>query len=133
MPAWSLWVLLAVFGIMLLWLRLGTTPPAPKPAGEPGPAAAGGDRVVYYRTQDGKADYGFVFTRLAGGTYRIYIASQPGYGLMPCGVHASHRLLDGPRHYVCWTGVLRTEEQARQVAALWADKTQSYIRFGIPF
>lgn len=90
-------------------------------------------RVVYYRTKDGKADYGFSIERQTTGSYIIYIVSQPNYGSRDTSMHATHRLGGGDRRYVCWAGTLNTEEEARQVAALWADSTQEYIRSGRRF
>ncbi len=97
------------------------------------PAVAKRGRVVYYRTKDGKADYGFSIERQSDGNFRAYIVSQPGYGSRDTCLHATHRLIDGDRYYVCWAGTLATEAQARQVAALWADCTQKYIQRGRRF
>ncbi len=136
MPTWLPWLLPALAVVLgLMWLRLGTTPLLSKPPSPPTspPAPPGSEPVVYYRTRDGRADYGFLFSRVSGGCYRIYIISHPPYGLRPTGMHATHRLSDGSRQYVCWSGMLRTEEEARRVAALWAEKTQTYIRYGLPF
>lgn len=88
---------------------------------------------TYYRTKDGVADYGFSFEAQRDGTWRAYIASQPGYRGLADDCHATHRLNDGSRKYVCWTTELHSETQARQVASLWADKTQDYIRTGARF
>lgn len=90
-------------------------------------------RRVFYRTKDGQADYLFSFEQLSNGTWRAYIESQPSYGPCDTGAHPTHRLTDGNRKYVCWTTELQTEEAARQVAALWADATQEYIRTGKRF
>jgi hypothetical protein len=117
---------------LTLWLRLGTTPAADKSGTPPAPGGLDGP-VIYYRTKDGRADYGFIFKQLSGGCYRIYIASQPSYGIWPSGIHATHRLTDGQRYYICWSGMIATEAQARAVAALWAEKTQAYIRTGQSF
>lgn len=102
----------------------------------------GGDQVppgifygtVKYRTRDGRADYVFSFEQQSNGSWRAYIVSQPSYGLLrdkDC--HTTHRLTDGGRHYVCWTNELRSLSELRQVAALWADSTQNYIRTGKRF
>jgi hypothetical protein len=136
MPIW-LQCLLPALAVLftLMWFRLGTTPLASKPSNNPDapPHTPGNGPTIYYRTKDGRADYGFTFTRLSNGSYRIYIDSHPPYGLRPAGIHATHRLSDGNRQYVCWSGLLRSEEEARKVAALWAEKTQTYIRYGVPF
>ena len=88
---------------------------------------------VYYRTKDGRADYGFSVERQANGAYRSYITNQPGYGGRAEDCHSTHRLTDGSRKYVCWTHELRSEAEAKQVAAMWADATQEYIRTGRRF
>lgn len=90
-------------------------------------------RMVYYRTRDGRADYGFSIERQSDGTYRPYIASQPDYGSRSAGAHETHRLSDGGRKFVCWDRALHSEEEARTVAGLWADATQNYIRTGQRF
>lgn len=89
--------------------------------------------TIYYRTRDGRADYGFSFERLPNGTFRAYIDSQPSYQGRDEGAHPTHRLRDGSRPYVCWTDPVRSEDHIRQVAATWADATQEYIRTGRRF
>jgi len=86
-----------------------------------------------YRTSDGSADYGFNFEKQSDGTWRAYIENQPSYRGRDTGAHSTHRLTDGARKYVCWTSPLRSLEEAKQVAGLWADKTQQYIRTGNSF
>jgi hypothetical protein len=89
--------------------------------------------VVWYRTKDGLQDYKFSFEEQSDGSWHAYILRQPEYGSRDSSQHATHRLRDGDRYYVCWTRELWSEEDARQVAALWADKTQRYIRYGERF
>ncbi|MFQ5538865.1 MAG: hypothetical protein ACE5FB_00565 [Candidatus Binatia bacterium] len=90
--------------------------------------------VDYYRTSDGTGtDYGFSFERQADGTWRVYIICQPSYGRRSTGAHETHRLTDGSRKYICWNRSLNTLQEAMQVAALWSDKTQEYIRTGRRF
>lgn len=83
-----------------------------------------------YRTLDGTTDYGFSFEQQSDGTWRAYIESQPSYGSRTADAVTTHRLTDGSRKYVCWTEPLRSLEAAQKVAALWADKTQGYIKTG---
>ncbi|QEG15586.1 hypothetical protein GmarT_14270 [Gimesia maris] len=83
---------------------------------------------VYYRTKDGLADYLFLFEEQPDGTWHAYIESQPGYQRRASDAHSIHRLSDGNRKYVCWNTPLYSYSQVKQVAALWADKTQQYIR-----
>ena len=87
----------------------------------------------YYRTSDGSADYRFTFEEQPDRTWRAYIEEQPSYLGRSTDAHSTHRLSDGSRKYVCWTSPLRSLEEAKQVAALWADKTQQYIRSGSGF
>lgn len=86
--------------------------------------------VLFYRTTYNPTDYGFEFKRLADGTWRVYIVSQPSYGTRPAGQHRAHWLSENGRRYVCWTGTLHTLEEAKTVAAEWADRTQRYIATG---
>ena len=87
--------------------------------------------TIYYRTKDGSADYGFSFERQWNGNIRPFITSMPSYGSRETGLHTTHRLTSGTRHYVCWDSPLKTEAEAKQVVALWADLTQKYIRTGV--
>jgi len=87
----------------------------------------------YYRTSDGSTDYGFTFEEQANGMWRAYINQQPSYRNRSTDAHSTHRLSDGNRKYVCWTGPIRSLAEAKRVAALWADKTQQYIRTGRGF
>ncbi len=94
----------------------------------------GGAGIIYYRTRDGRADYAFSIERHGNNTYRAYIVSQPSYGSRDTGPHETHRLTDSAgRQYVCWTRPLRSEADARGVAAAWADASQEYIRTGQGF
>ncbi len=88
---------------------------------------------AYYRTGDGAADYAFSFEEQQDGTWRVYVDGQPSYQGRASGAHATHRLSDGGRKYICWTESLSTLDAAKQVAATWADKTQGYIRTGRTF
>lgn len=98
----------------------------------------GGDEVppgtfhsfTYYRTKDGLADYGFSFEQQVNGGWRAYIQSMPSYGSRNTGLHATHRLTDSGRYYVCYDPAPRSEADVRKVAALWANLTQEYIKTG---
>jgi len=86
---------------------------------------------AFYRTKDGQEDYEFSFERQSDGAWRIYIEDQPEYNGRPTDAHSTHRLSDGGRKYVCWTNTIRSLDEAKEVAAMWADATQKYIRTGI--
>ena len=88
---------------------------------------------VKYRTKDGRADYGFSFEQMGDGNWRAYIDSQPSYGARDDSAHATHRLSDGSRKFVCWDSPIRSLAGVKQVAAAWADATQNYIKTGRRF
>ncbi len=87
----------------------------------------------FYRTSDGAADFGFSFEQRSDGTWRAYITGQPSYQGRATDAHSTHRLPDGGRKHVCWTTELQSLDEAKRVAALWADKTQEYIKTGRGF
>lgn len=88
---------------------------------------------AYYRTRDGRNDYRFEFVEQSNGTWRAYILEHPGYGGRSASSHATHRLSDSRGYYICWNRSLRSLEEAKQVAALWAECTQLYISGGVGF
>lgn len=83
-----------------------------------------------YRTKDNEPDYGFSFEKQPDGSWRAYIVRQPWYDGHPDGSHATHRLTDGARKYVCWNQPIRSLPEMKTVAALWADCTQTYRKTG---
>ncbi len=86
-----------------------------------------------YRTSDGETDYCFSFEEQSDGTWLPFIKHQPSYRGRATDAHSTHRLSKWGRKYVCWTRSLRSLDEAKQVAALWADATQRYIRTGSGF
>lgn len=86
-----------------------------------------------YRTRDGSAHYSFRFEEHGDGTWRVHILSQPSYGSRSDSPHSTHRLTDSEGHYICWDSSIASVREAKQVAALWAEKTQEYIRTGRRF
>ena len=108
--------------------------PEPEPEVEPPTTRSEMRRYrTTYRTSDGNADYSFLFEEQADGSWRAYIETQPSYRGRATDAHSTHRLSAGSRQYVCWTSPLGSLEDAKRVAALWADKTQDYIRTGAGF
>lgn len=82
-----------------------------------------------YTASDGKSKFLFEL-RERFGSWRIYICKQPGYGKRPDDATIVHRLTDGERKYICWSGKIRTREQAEALARHWAEKTVEYIATG---
>ena len=87
----------------------------------------------YYRTSDGLADYLFSFEEQRNGTWKAYIEAQPSYQGRATDSHSTHRISDGDRKHICWDRPLRSLDDAKGVAAAWADKTQEYIKTGRKF
>ena len=89
-----------------------------------------------YRTSDGSLviDFFFVYDSDARG-WRIYIISGLDYKGRDASGQATHRNhFDGDTYQsVCWRGRLSTLEEAKAVAALWADCTAQYIKGGGSF
>jgi hypothetical protein len=87
-----------------------------------------------YRRQDGRFFFDFTFALRSDGTWRIYLETQPPYSSYgrDDSLRATHRLNDG-QHYVCWTGPIRSLDEAKSVAKLWAEKTAEYLTTGRRF
>ena len=85
-----------------------------------------------YRSVDGTSYFAFSYER-HGNEVRIYIDLQPSYGDRATGAHETHRYTDGRRKYICFTGAIQTESDARAVAEAWAERTLTYIRTGQSF
>ena len=89
-----------------------------------------------YRTSDGSRVIEFYFVDCGPPDgWRIYILSRIFYRFRNASPHATHRLHDhGETYdYICWAGHIATLEQAKAIAALWADATALYIRNGGSF
>lgn len=89
--------------------------------------------TAYYRTRDGLYDYQFSFEEQSDHSWLIFILYQPSYNGRRTDNHSTHRLTRRNRYYVCWTRKLTSLAEAKQVAALWAEATQSYIHYGTRF
>lgn len=83
-----------------------------------------------YTTADGSDNFFFSFEQQSNGTWRVYIERIPYYGDRSTEMHATHILTDGARKYICWDHPIQTFNDAANVAALWAEKTQNYIKTG---
>ena len=89
-----------------------------------------------YRTSDGSMTLEFYFVNcgLLKG-WRIYIISRINYKGRDASFHSTHRLHDSREThvYICWLGRIATLQQAKAIAALWADTTALYIQDGGTF
>jgi hypothetical protein len=86
-----------------------------------------------YRTKDGTQDYAFRFQQAADGTLRVYIQQQPGYNGRQEDSHSTHRLQDSEGRYICWSVPITTYDDAKQIAARWAEATEKYRNKGKRF
>ena len=87
---------------------------------------------LLYRDIDDCMTFDFVFFDLGLRTesWRIYIIKNIDYGNRPSDGPSTPRLKDEDEtyEYICWDGELMSLEDAKQVAAVWADCTSRYIR-----
>lgn len=83
-----------------------------------------------YWTSDRSMVVDFVFWDRGIRGWRIYIISQIDYHGRDCSSHAAHWLFDPEDSYpyICWDGYIKTLEQAKSVASLWAECTAEYVR-----
>ena len=108
----------------------GNPDSAPGRLQRPQPPSSG---VISYRTRNGRSDYKFRIEKVGGDGYRVYILDHPSYGSRNTSAHATHRFSSSQGHYICWNSKLKSVEEARGVAAAWADKTEDYILSGTRF
>lgn len=66
-------------------------------------------------------------------TFRIYIVRQPSYRGRDTSLHATHRLMEDGRYYICWAGNIRSSSHVHGVIKLWVHLTEKYIRTGARF
>lgn len=94
------------------------------------------DFNLEYFTKDGQANYKFRFKKIADA-WRAYITEAPDYKKYSADratdLHSTHRLTEGNNYYVCWNTPLKSIEDCKTIAALWADCTQYYIKNGGSF
>jgi hypothetical protein len=125
--------LFAALKIAAAWFRFVNglrSEPAPAPAGGPRRATPG---IIFYRSSNGRSDYQFHVQRMGDGSYRVYVLDHPSYGSRDTNDLTTHLLRDGQGSYICYTGRIENVEQARNLAATWADKTEGYILHGTRF
>ncbi|MBU1800839.1 MAG: hypothetical protein KKA97_01060 [Actinobacteria bacterium] len=113
-------------------------PPSPRPVSGrrywsaddlPGPGQEPATLRQVYKARGG-VDFVFSFERQPGGRWRAYIERGMPYGSRGSGLHVTHRLRNGPRHYVCFTPEPTSLQAMAKVATYWADMTVTYARTG---
>lgn len=83
---------------------------------------------IKYVPRNGGTTYEFEFSWVDG--WRVYIIRQPPYGRLASDAHTTHRLSANGRHFICWTSRIATIDDAKVVAASWAEGTERYRRTG---
>jgi len=68
-----------------------------------------------------------------GNNFTIQILAQPGYGGRTDDLITTHRVREGEKIFIDWVGPVPTLEDAKMVAACWADLTEVYIATGKKF
>ena len=126
-------VLIVVLKIAVAWHRFANNmrgEPSTAPSDGPGRTGPGD---IFYRSSNGRTDYKFRIQRMGNGSYRVYVLDHPSYGSRDTNDLVTHMLHDSRGPYVCFTGHIENVEQARNLAATSADKTEQYILHGQRF
>lgn len=86
-------------------------------------------RIYSPGTRHTKSRFVFDFVFI-GHNWRIYIREHPPYRGRPGDAATIHVLSDSGGRYICWTGEVRSLDEAKGVAAAWAHSTDTYIDTG---
>ena len=89
-----------------------------------------------YVTGDRTQRFDFVFMDCGPQIgWRVYIINKINYKFRSRSSHATHRLhAAGETYkYICWNHRINTIEEAKNIAAVWADATAQYIKTGRSF
>ncbi len=86
-----------------------------------------------YRTESGRNYFRWSFEQQANGTVRAYILAQPDYEGRDEDGHSTHRYGLGERPYICYDPMPDNLQDAINIAKVWAEKTEAYIRWGETF
>lgn len=98
--------------------------------------AVNGNKVVAYESHwIAGLEFTFAIIPWPLEKFRIYILRSPQYGPRSTDPHTTHRLMDGPRPYICVdsTHYPDTRTAARELALMWAQATARYIKTGRKF
>ena len=93
-----------------------------------------GPMVYYANDRHGGKDreYRFNYKKI-NGSWRAYILRMPSLGSRSTDGHATHRLWDGTKPYVCWDSPVNSLSDMQTISRVWADNIQEYIATGKRF
>lgn len=93
-----------------------------------------GPMVYYADDNHGCRDKEYRFNyKKVNGSWRAYILRMPSLGSRSADGHATHRLWDGSKPYVCWDSPVNTLSDMQNISRAWADNIQEYIATGKRF
>lgn len=93
-----------------------------------------GPMVYYANDRHGGKDREYRFNyKKVNGSWRAYILRMPSLGNRSTDGHATHRLWDGSKPYVCWDSPVNSLSDMQTISRVWADNIQEYIATGKRF
>lgn len=93
-----------------------------------------GPMVYYANDNHGRRDKEYRFNyKKVNGSWRAYILKMPSLGNRSTDGHATHRLWDGTKPYVCWDSPVNSLSDIQTISRVWADNIQEYIATGKRF
>lgn len=93
-----------------------------------------GPMVYYANDNHGRRDKEYRFNyKKVNGSWRAYILRMPSLGNRSTDGHATHRLWDGTKPYVCWDRPVNSLSDIQTISRVWADNIQEYIATGKRF
>lgn len=93
-----------------------------------------GPMVYFANDKHGGKDREYRFNyKKVNGSWRAYILRMPSLGNRSTDGHATHRLWDGSKPYVCWDSPVNSLSDMQTISRVWADNIQEYIATGKRF
>lgn len=86
----------------------------------------------FYRLKDGSGDYQFRFEEASKGSFQIYILHTPR-GKNGPDAGSPHVLHDEDASYICWSVPIEDYDDAKKIAAMWAEATETWHKTGKVF
>lgn len=83
---------------------------------------------IKYTTHDGSRTFDFNFVEQSKNSWKIYAENSPPYYGRSTDANKTHLFADKS---ICWTGQIKSLQDAKNVASAWAEHTVRYIRTGI--